>query len=161
MNNAARAISAEDEIGNNLYPLRPTIACPDVVHSDQTTNVMGPQMPPPGVSVRFIESICQYRNQRRDHFHGLSFSDPAWDILLRLYAAFLDQHRLTITNLVIYTGIPSTSVLRWLDSLGQQNLVVRGGDPLDARRVFISLSPLGIGAMNRYFAATGVRSIFV
>jgi DNA-binding MarR family transcriptional regulator len=41
-----------------------------------------------------------------------------------------------------------TTALRWIRSLEQKDLAVRSPDPLDSRRVFISLSQRGFETMS-------------
>jgi len=59
------------------------------------------------------------------------------------------------------TGVSGTTILRWLTKLAEADLVTRSADRTDGRRVFVSLSPNGILAMNRYFAHTGAWTTFV
>jgi DNA-binding MarR family transcriptional regulator len=64
---------------------------------------------------------------------------------------------MSITRLTRSTALPATTVLRRLGLLEKEGLVTRAGDPFDARRVFVTLSPAGIEAMDRCFAASGLR----
>jgi DNA-binding MarR family transcriptional regulator len=79
------------------------------------------------------------------------FSDPAWDILLELYIAEWEQRRLSITALSDRSGVAGTTVLRWLELFEREGLISKRCDPLDRRRVYVSLSALGIRAMQAYF----------
>lgn len=90
--------------------------------------------------------------RRREHIFPTNlFSDPAWDMLLELYAACLEQQRVTTTNLCISAAVPATTALRWIGTLEQSGVITKHGDPLDARRVFIDLSATGKSMMERYF----------
>lgn len=82
------------------------------------------------------------------------FSDPAWDILLQLFAAEQDGRRLAVSAVGLSANIPLTTALRWLKALEQKGLVARRDDPLDARRSFLELSERGMIAMTRYFEET-------
>jgi DNA-binding MarR family transcriptional regulator len=88
--------------------------------------------------------------RRKQLFPNSLFSDPAWDILVALYKTHLAQRRLTISNLGNITGVPATTTLRWVSCLVDRKLAVRTDDPLDNRRVYVSLSPDGIALMERY-----------
>jgi len=81
------------------------------------------------------------------------FSDPAWDILLELYAMQLKRGRVNISRITESSGVPLTTVLRWIDKLDAEALIVRQRDIHDARRVWVSLSQYGLSLMNRYFQA--------
>ena len=84
-------------------------------------------------------------------FDPALFADPAWDILLELYAAHLGQQRVTITNLCLAVEAPATTALRWLTVLERRDMVLRTPDPTDRRRVFVALAPDAFVAMNRFF----------
>lgn len=79
--------------------------------------------------------------------------EPAWDILLNLYEAHLSQVRTMVTGACLGSRVPATSALRWLKVLEVRGLVERQGDPLDGRRVFVSLSPKGVAEMTSLFEA--------
>jgi len=87
---------------------------------------------------------------RRQAFAADLFADPAWDMLLELYAIKCEDRRISISKLSFAAGVPSTTALRWIDKLEVEGLVVRTEDPMDARRVWIALSPSGLAAMDSY-----------
>ena len=77
------------------------------------------------------------------------FADPAWDMLLALYAAELDDKRLSETELCSVVDVPLSTAERWIDALEERKLVVRGQAYAKGR---IRLSPAGNAALNRYFS---------
>jgi DNA-binding MarR family transcriptional regulator len=82
---------------------------------------------------------------------GKLFSDPAWDILLELYAASLADRRLTVSRLADRTGVAMTTALRWINTLQQEGLLDRQDHPLDGRQVYHFLSQAGLQVMDSYF----------
>ncbi len=68
------------------------------------------------------------------------FADPAWDILLDLYASRLENRRVTITDASVAAGVPSTTGLRWVSRLVAGGAVMRSPDPIDRRRTYLTLS---------------------
>lgn len=98
-----------------------------------------------------IRRAIHARAQRRLHFKADLFADPAWDMLLELYAAALTQRKLTVSKLGERSGVPMTTALRWIRTLEKEGLIERGYDRLDGRRVFLILTPQGINAMAAYF----------
>ena len=98
-----------------------------------------------------IEDLIRARARRAKHFNSALFADPAWDMLLYLYAAELGQRRVTVTKLGLASRVPPTTALRWLTSLQEEGLVQRQSDPLDGRRIFISLTDAGTSAMTAFF----------
>jgi len=97
------------------------------------------------------KGIIRARNARTRFFPRGLFSEPAWDILLELYAAELAQRRVAAGQLCSHAGLAPTTGLRWLGILEASRLIMRHADPLDARRSFVALSSEGQQAMESYF----------
>jgi hypothetical protein len=87
-----------------------------------------------------IRAIIRARRLRDQFFKGDLFADPAWDMLLDLMAARLEQRRVAVSSLCIAAAVPPTTALRWIKTLCEQGLFVRVADSQDGRRVFIELS---------------------
>ena len=104
-----------------------------------------------GVVIEHIEA----RSRRATFFEADMFSDPAWDLLLRLYVAYLEQRRVSIIQLTLSAGVPQSTALRWIARLHSRGWITRAQDPLDERRVFIGLTFRGWAAFNGYFASCG------
>lgn len=103
------------------------------------------------VSEKHIRTILQHRRRRDQFFEGELFADPAWDILLELYAAALGQLRKSTGSVCMGAAVPATTALRWIKMLEDRNLVERTGDPLDGRRNYLSLSEGAFDALTSYF----------
>ena len=103
---------------------------------------------------RYIES----RRRRERILGGNLFSDPAWDMLLELYAAQLRDEKLTVTSLCIASGVPSSTALRWISVLERTGLITQQDDPADSLRLLVGLSPEGLTRMSAFFAAEEVAS---
>ncbi len=101
-------------------------------------------------SARFVRSVIAARAARRKFFDGDLFADPAWDILLELYALRCEQRRTSVSKLCLAAAVPSTTALRWLEKLHADGLIERDADPFDARRVWVSLSDRGYEALTNY-----------
>lgn len=117
----------------------------------------------PGNSLAHNEALVrrvQKARKLRDMFFGENlFADPAWDMLLELYANELAQRRVSVSSASDATGVPATTALRWMAALEERNLVTRQSDPLDGRRVWISLTAHGASLMHRYFTATQITPL--
>lgn len=83
------------------------------------------------------------------------FCDPAWDLLLDLFASEVEGRHVCVSDASIAANVPQTTGLRWLEILGKHGLVVRTRDPQDGRRSFVALAPEARAAM-----ATWLRSAF-
>lgn len=107
------------------------------------------QAPPTAEQVR---AVIKARQRRALIFAPTLFVDPAWELLLELYACVLEHQTPTIGQLTRSVGIPGSTVLRWLDTLDQQKLLTRQDDPSDSRKVRMGLSEIGKSRMDLYFA---------
>jgi DNA-binding MarR family transcriptional regulator len=125
-----------------------------MLHLEMLLNVPTPATEAAVFDERQIRAIRRARGLRRNHFSAGLFADPAWDMLLDLYEAELGQRKIAITALGLGADIPATTALRWINTLLDEGLVERSNDPLDGRRVFISLSAKGLESMQSYFAVT-------
>ena len=119
----------------------------------------------PGRSVRattaedhgeIARRVYQSRRRRGRVFGDETlFGEPAWDILLDLFAAATHNKRVAVTSACIGAAVPSTTALRWIKVLEDKDLIQREDDTADARRTFVRLSPKGHALMTRYFAEGG------
>jgi DNA-binding MarR family transcriptional regulator len=119
-----------------------------VVNSSRSTDGREP-------SEAEVKGVLQARRRREAIFGKELFADPAWDILLELYAAEVGQRRVPTSELASVAGIPLTTALRWLSKLESEGLITRGDDPLDGRRVWVALTQSALPLMSQYFRETG------
>ena len=100
---------------------------------------------------RLAGGIYDARRKRDKILSGELFGEPAWDMLLDLYAAELEQRRRPVTALCADNGISLTSGLRWLQVLQKEGLIDRTADPHDGRRIFITLTDDAVARMDGLF----------
>jgi DNA-binding MarR family transcriptional regulator len=96
---------------------------------------------PGKVEAGHVRAIIRARRLRDQYFGSELFADPAWDILLDLFAAQLENRKVAVSSLCIAAAVPATTALRWIKTLTDLGLVVRAADPQDGRRVYIELAP--------------------
>lgn len=80
---------------------------------------------------KFVLSILQLRHYRNVLFAGSLFSDPAWEVLLELYAAELGRRQIILTELA--SANPLSTVQRWIAALEREGLVIRDLQPSETR----------------------------
>ena len=97
-----------------------------------------------------VRAIIKARAARRNFFNEHLFADPAWDMLLELYALKCEHLRVSVSKLSLAAGVPGTTALRWIDKLESEQLLFRSDDPLDGRRIWIELSERGLRTMRAY-----------
>jgi DNA-binding MarR family transcriptional regulator len=110
---------------------------------------------------RFVRAMQTARRQRDAFFNGALFADPAWDILLEVYARHLEGQRITVSNLCSAAHVPSTTALRWIARMEDEGLLVREQDPSDARRSWLELSSAAVEQMRRYVQTMSLASTSV
>lgn len=102
-----------------------------------------------------IRRLLKLRASRNDIFGERLFHDPAWDILLELYAAGLAGKNETVSNICIASGVPSTTAIRWIRHLEENGWIFRTDDADDGRRCFLFLTRKAEAAIQRVFAQPG------
>ena len=106
--------------------------------------------PTPDQLIGFAKRIYNARSKRK-HFVGAElFGEPGWDMLLALFNAETIGHRLTVSSLCAASQSPDTTALRWIERLGQLDLIRREKSPLDGRVFFIDLQPSARTAIDAY-----------
>lgn len=97
-----------------------------------------------------IRQIVRARRLRDRYVGSGLFEDPAWDMMLDLYAAHLERAHVSVSSLCIAAAVAPTTALRWIARLTEAGLFERRPDPFDRRRAFMSLTERGLDAMRRY-----------
>lgn len=100
-----------------------------------------------------IRAVIRSRRLRAQYFQDDLFADPAWDMLLDLFAAALERRRVSVSSLCIAAAVPPTTALRWIGTLHEAGLFDRHADPADRRRAYIGLSAKGLEGMRCYAAS--------
>lgn len=121
-----------------------------IAHLHRLADAATSQNGPSPTSPDFVRKVIAARAARRQYFTADLFADPAWDILLELYALECEQHRTSVSKLCMAAAVPATTALRWIDKLHAEGLIMRSADPLDARRVWVSTSATGFSSMKAY-----------
>lgn len=102
---------------------------------------------------KMVRRLLRQRRLREQFFPADLFADPAWDMLLDLYAARLERRPVSVSSLCIASAVPATTALRWIKTMTDAGIFLREADPQDGRRIFIALSDGANEAMARYFEA--------
>lgn len=100
-----------------------------------------------------VRDRIRQRRKRENLFSTEIFADPAWDMLLDLYAAELEGGDVSVSSLCIAAAVPTTTALRWIKLLSDQGWLVRQQDPHDGRRINMRLSDESRMRLHRYFDA--------
>lgn len=81
------------------------------------------------------------RQRRNAMLSEIDFGEPAWDMILDLYVSSIEKRRVSVSSLCVAAGVPSSTALRWINSMVDAGHFIRQQDGEDARRRYIDLSP--------------------
>ena len=87
------------------------------------------------------------------------FADPAWDILLDLYAAKIEGRRISVSSACIASGVATSTALRWIGEMEGYGLVLKQPDPSDGRRTFLEIASRAAEEVERWLEATFDSSV--
>nr|WP_232474050.1 hypothetical protein [Sphingomonas sp. MA1305] len=118
----------------------------------QTTLTAQHGQHPPGDIAR---QLLSQRAARFEHLPADLFHEPAWDMLLALFVAHEERRTMNVKTLVSTAAAPVTTSQRWIDHLHKLKLIDRVIDPIDRRRMEISLSDSGHSAVLAYLRRLG------
>ena len=102
-----------------------------------------------------LDRYIHARRARAMLFGQSLFSDPAWDILLMLFQADLDDQALTLEQLSETGRLSLNATVGQVGVLERRGLVFEyRGSPNSRRRRALRLTPLAIDAMSSWFSLT-------
>lgn len=103
---------------------------------------------------RRAQLLLLWRRRRMDLFDAAMFDEPAWDALLALYMSEQARLTLSVASLADQVGVRLHIMMRWIDYLDEQGLVVRGADQSHGRPGFVRLSDKGRSDLEHYLSET-------
>ena len=106
---------------------------------------------------RLVRDVLDSRRRREKIFGVQIFGEPAWDLLLELYDAEWRQQPLSIQNACRATGMPPSTMIRWIAMLEEEGWVRAIGDPSDLVRMRVALTDRASVAMHDYFRNLPIR----
>ncbi|WP_375381937.1 hypothetical protein [uncultured Sphingomonas sp.] len=101
--------------------------------------------------------LLRHRQLRKRFLPADLFREPGWDMLIAIYIADRNGHPMNVKSLVAMVDAPATTSQRWIDHLDRLGLVTRATDPLDRRRIEVSLTYAGQSALEAYLSATAPK----
>ncbi|MGV1681722.1 hypothetical protein [Sphingopyxis sp. NJF-3] len=100
---------------------------------------------------KLVRRLIRKRRQRDQFFPSDLFADPAWDMMLDLYAAHYERREISVSSLCIAAAVPATTALRWIKTMVDDGRFVRVADPDDGRRIIVSLADDTRCRLDEYF----------
>lgn len=108
------------------------------------------------LDIRKLRRLIQMRATRTRFFPNELFSDPAWNMLISLALAEIEQRRVSISDLSAAADVPVTTALRWINSMTEMGIFIRSQDPFDQRRFYVSLSQSASMSMRGFISTDQV-----
>jgi hypothetical protein len=105
-----------------------------------------------------VRRYLRARRLREQLLPAELFADPAWDMLLDLYASELEGCPVSITSACVASAVPATTALRWLVRIEELGLVERSDDKKDNRRTFVQLTLSARAAIERWLELAPLRA---
>ena len=96
------------------------------------------------------QRICERRDIGR-HLGFDIFSNPAWDMMLDLYRAYLRGQEISISSLALASNVPATTARRSIAAIVEAKLAYYRPDPTDRRRVHIEITPRAVEKLEQIF----------
>lgn len=93
----------------------------------------------PNMLRAWLRQELKLRRTREQMFPADLFADPAWDMLLELTLARLESRQMPVSSLSLAAAVPTTTGLRWVNTLLTRGLVEKVPDPDDGRRHYVKL----------------------
>lgn len=95
--------------------------------------------------------ILARRKERIAIFGSPIFGEPAWEMLLWLYAMDTEA-RQSLSRLTELSGSSRSTAVRWIGYLEKKGWLTREPHPTDRRSAFIQLTSLGRRDLERYLS---------
>ena len=107
------------------------------------------------------KAIESYRERRRrERIFPLDlFGEPAWDILLDLFSAHLQNKRISVTSVCIAANVAPTTALRWISELEENKLIERFDSDTDRRVKWVKLTSSASAMMFEYFKVIEIDKV--
>ena len=103
---------------------------------------------PTGEAGVLARNLYRERASRREVIDAGLLGEPAWDILLDLFASEMEGRAISVSSACIASGVPATTALRYLGKLESRGLAARVAAEGDRRRWNICLTPDGRAGMQ-------------
>ncbi|MFC3173998.1 MarR family transcriptional regulator [Novosphingobium bradum] len=101
-----------------------------------------------------LKLLIHDQHLRHVHVGEQLFCDPAWDILLSVAAAGLNNKAIPVSRACASSRVPLSTALRHVTKLVEAGLIHRRKDPNDRRRDLLEPTPPTLATMAN-FLATG------
>ncbi len=131
---------------------------------DATSHACGPVPPPADGSATApalaacIRDLLKREARRRGIGGGDVFGDPAWEMLLDLMLANIQDRRVSVSSACIASGAPMSTALRLVGRLVDEGVLHKIPDATDRRRHFLVINPCFEEPLREYLLEQAPRT---
>lgn len=97
-----------------------------------------------------VKKLIRAEYSRARVIGGKILGDPAWNILLDLLLASLEGRHVAVSSACIVAGVATTTALRLVNRMVEDQVLVRIPDENDGRRHFLAIEPTVEQALKAY-----------
>jgi CheY-like chemotaxis protein len=102
------------------------------------------------VDADLIRKLIRAEHSRSRVIGGKLLGDPAWNILLDLLLASIENRRVAVSSACIVAGVATTTALRLINRMVDDGVLIRVPDANDGRRHFLAIEPTVESALKNY-----------
>ena len=99
-----------------------------------------------------LRKLIRAESTRAMAIGGKALGDPAWNILLELILASLEDRKVAVSSACIVAGVATTTALRLITRMVDDGVLMRVPDESDGRRHFLAIEPTVERALKSYIA---------
>jgi len=99
-----------------------------------------------------LRKLIRAESTRSMAIGGKALGDPAWNILLDLILASLEDRKVAVSSACIVAGVATTTALRLITRMVDDGVLMRVPDESDGRRHFLAIEPTVERALKSYIA---------
>lgn len=103
---------------------------------------------PPAIAAKFALAVRAARVRRDRHFPDKLFGEPAWDILLELFASTVMGERISIDKACRAANVAQTTALRYIRELERHGLIAETPGLADSGVALLEMTEKGLKAMR-------------
>lgn len=115
-------------------------------------SAVGPRLSDRARLQRVAQQVYLARRARSGFFSRGLDGEPAWDMLLALYARDAVRAVHTTAQLTEFSAAAPSTALRWIDYLCDQGLLAKAPSPADRRVTLVRLTAKARAQLDSYFA---------
>ena len=99
-----------------------------------------------------LRKLIRAESTRAMAIGGKALGDPAWNILLDLILASLEDRKVAVSSACIVAGVATTTALRLITRMVDDGVLMRVPDEDDGRRHFLAIAPTVERALKNYIS---------